>query len=210
MRSSAPTPARRLLRTRSGRGGKVRSSPGDDRIGPRSGGRLERELRASRARIVAAGDQERRRLERDLHDGAQQRLLALGLALQLARAPLGPQANGAAELLGEADAELRAALDELRELARGIHPAVLTELGLEAALATLAERSPVRVTSPRPHANGSPRPPKRPPTSSSARRSRTLPSTRTHRACASASGSTGTRSSTSRTTASAAPIPHTA
>jgi signal transduction histidine kinase len=104
------------------------------------------ELRASRARIVQAGDEERRRLERDLHDGAQQRLLALGLALQLARAQLGPRANGAAELLGEADGELRAALDELRELARGIHPAVLTEQGLDAALRTLAERSPIPVT----------------------------------------------------------------
>jgi signal transduction histidine kinase len=104
------------------------------------------ELRASRARIVTAGDDERRRLERDLHDGAQQRLLGLGLALQLARAQLGPEANGTVELLAEADAELRAALDELRELARGIHPAVLTEQGLGAALQTLAERSPVPVT----------------------------------------------------------------
>jgi signal transduction histidine kinase len=104
------------------------------------------ELRASRARIVSVGDDERRRLERDLHDGAQQRLLSLGLALQLARARLGPDANGASELLGEADAELRAALDELRELARGIHPAVLTEQGLPAALRSLAERSPVPVT----------------------------------------------------------------
>ena len=104
------------------------------------------ELRVSRARIVSAGDEERRRLERDLHDGAQQRLLSLGLALQLARAKLGPDANGAAELLAEADDELRAALDELRELARGIHPAVLTEHGLSAALRSLAERSPVPVT----------------------------------------------------------------
>jgi signal transduction histidine kinase len=104
------------------------------------------ELRASRARIVTAGDEERRRLERDLHDGAQQRLLGLGLALELARAQLGPEANGAAELLSEADAELRAALDELRELARGIHPAVLTEQGLAPALITLAERSSVPVT----------------------------------------------------------------
>jgi signal transduction histidine kinase len=104
-----------------------------------------KELRASRARIVQAGDHERRRLERNLHDGAQQRLLSLGLALQLARARLGPESNGAAELLAEADAELRAALDELRELARGIHPAILTEQGLGAALRTLAERSPVAV-----------------------------------------------------------------
>ena len=104
------------------------------------------ELRASRVRIVTAGDEERRRLERDLHDGAQQRLLGLGLALQLARAQLGQEANGTTELLSEADAELRAALAELRELARGIHPAVLTEHGLNAALKTLAERSPVAVT----------------------------------------------------------------
>ncbi len=104
------------------------------------------ELRASRARIVTAGDEERRRLERDLHDGAQQRLLSLGLALQLARTKLGPDANGAAELLTEAGAELHAALDELRELARGIHPAVLTEQGLAAALRSLAQHSPVPVT----------------------------------------------------------------
>jgi signal transduction histidine kinase len=103
------------------------------------------ELRDSRSRIVTAGDEERRRLERNLHDGAQQRLLSLGLALQLARVRLGPDANGAADLLQEADEELRAALDELRELARGIHPAVLTEQGLTAALQSLAERSSVPV-----------------------------------------------------------------
>src|SRR4029079_15592104 len=104
------------------------------------------ELRASRARIVSAGDEERRRLERDLHDGAQHRRLSLGLALQLARAKLDPDVNGAAELLSEADAELRGALDELRELARGIYPAVLTEPGLAAALRSLAQHSPVPVT----------------------------------------------------------------
>jgi signal transduction histidine kinase len=103
------------------------------------------ELRASRARIVRAGDDERRRLERNLHDGAQQRLLGLGLALQLARAELGDEANGAARLLDEAEDELRSALDELRELARGIHPAVLTDQGLGAALRSLAERSTVPV-----------------------------------------------------------------
>jgi signal transduction histidine kinase len=104
------------------------------------------EVRSSRARIVEAGDDERRRLERDLHDGAQQRLLGLGLALQLAREQLGAGANGTAELLTEAEDELRAALDELRELARGIHPAILTDQGLAAALRSLAERSPVPVT----------------------------------------------------------------
>jgi signal transduction histidine kinase len=103
------------------------------------------ELRASRARIVSAGDAERRRLERDLHDGAQQRLLGLGLALQLVRAELGAEANGATELLDEAEAELGAAIEELRELARGIHPAVLTEQGLAPALRTLAARSPLPV-----------------------------------------------------------------
>jgi signal transduction histidine kinase len=103
------------------------------------------ELRASRMRIVQAGDDERRRLERNLHDGAQQRLLSLGLALQLAHTALGPSANGATELLDEAEDELRAALDELRELARGIHPAILTDQGLGAALRSLAERSTVPV-----------------------------------------------------------------
>jgi signal transduction histidine kinase len=103
------------------------------------------ELRASRARIVTAGDAERRRLERDLHDGAQQRLLGLGLALQLVRSELGEQANGATELLDQAEAELGAAIEELRELARGIHPAVLTEQGLAPALRTLAARASLPV-----------------------------------------------------------------
>ena len=103
------------------------------------------ELRASRTRIVQAGDEERRRLERNLHDGAQQRLLGLGLALQLARAEIGTASNGATELLAEAEDELRAALDELRELARGIHPAILSDQGLGAALRSLAERSSVPV-----------------------------------------------------------------
>jgi signal transduction histidine kinase len=103
------------------------------------------EVRASRTRIVTAGDEERRRLERDLHDGAQQRLLSLGLALQLVRSELGPEANGAATLLGEAEAELAAALAELRQLAQGIHPAVLTEQGLAPALRTLAARAPLPV-----------------------------------------------------------------
>jgi len=103
------------------------------------------EVRASRARIVGAGDEERRKLERDLHDGAQQRLLSLGLALQLVRSELGPDANGAARLLEEAQAELGAAIGELRDLAQGIHPAVLTEHGLTPALRTLATRSSVPV-----------------------------------------------------------------
>jgi signal transduction histidine kinase len=104
------------------------------------------EVRASRARIVAAGDAERRRLERDLHDGAQQQLLTLGLALQLARAELGHDTAQADELLAEAERELQEALLELRELARGIHPATLTDGGLASALHTLAARAPVPVS----------------------------------------------------------------
>ena len=103
------------------------------------------ELRATQARIVTAGDEERRRLERDLHDGVQQRLLSIGLSLQLVRAEVGADANGADALLREAEAELGSALEELRELAQGIHPAVLTEHGLGPALKTLATRSPVPV-----------------------------------------------------------------
>jgi signal transduction histidine kinase len=103
------------------------------------------EVRASRARIVAAGDAERRRLERDLHDGAQQRLLGIRLALRLARSRVGEDDDEVQELLREADAELMTGLDELRALARGIHPAVLTDEGLAAALASLARRATVPV-----------------------------------------------------------------
>jgi signal transduction histidine kinase len=98
------------------------------------------ELRESRTRIVRAGDEERRRLERDLHDGAQQRLLAVGMALQLLRSRGDDDA-----LLDETEHELQAALRELRELARGIHPAILTDQGLGAAVRTLAERTPIPV-----------------------------------------------------------------
>jgi signal transduction histidine kinase len=103
------------------------------------------ELRASRARIVEAGYAERRRVERDLHDGAQQRLMALTMNLRLARDKLSEDPAATAELLDEAMEELAAATAELRELARGIHPAVLTDRGLAAALGGLAERSPVPV-----------------------------------------------------------------
>jgi signal transduction histidine kinase len=103
------------------------------------------ELRDSRARIVQAGDQERRRLERDLHDGAQQRLVGLAMALQLLRNQVADGTESKA-LLDETEAELQQALAELRELARGIHPAVLTDQGLDAALHTLAERAPLAVT----------------------------------------------------------------
>ena len=109
--------------------------------------RLE-ELRASRARIVEAGDAERKRLERDLHDGAQQRLVGT-LAVAPARALTAGDAadSEAAARLDEADAELREAIAELRELAHGIFPAVLADEGLAAAVEALAEdgRVPVRI-----------------------------------------------------------------
>jgi len=105
----------------------------------------EEELRASRSRIVAAGDDARRRLERNLHDGAQQRLVALSLALRLAQAKLTSDPDAADELLVGASEELSQALEELRELARGIHPAVLTDRGLRAALEGLATRTPLPV-----------------------------------------------------------------
>jgi signal transduction histidine kinase len=103
------------------------------------------ELRASRARIVEAGTAERRRLERNLHDGAQQRLVALSLTLRLAQAKVVKDPEKADELLSAAQQELTLALGELRELARGIHPAVLSDRGLGAALEALAGRAPIAV-----------------------------------------------------------------
>ena len=110
----------------------------------------EEEIRASRARIVKAGDEARRRLERNLHDGAQQRLVALSLSLRLAQNKVGSDPAGAQTVLEAAREELAAALDELRELARGIHPAVLTDRGLAAALEALASRLsiPVEIETP--------------------------------------------------------------
>jgi PAS domain S-box-containing protein len=102
------------------------------------------ELAASRARIVAAGDAERRRLERNLHDGAQQQLVTLSLALRMARSTL-DEASEAAVMLDAASDQLMQALAELRELARGIHPAILTDQGLRAAVEALARRCPVPV-----------------------------------------------------------------
>ena len=105
----------------------------------------EEEIRASRARIVKAGDEARRRLERNLHDGAQQRLVALSLSLRLAQSKLGTDPAAADAVLESARGELAAALDELRELARGIHPAILTDRGLAAALEALASRLAIPV-----------------------------------------------------------------
>ena len=102
------------------------------------------ELAASRARIVEAGDAERRRLERNLHDGAQQRLVATSLSVRLAANRAGDDQRLHA-MLDRAGEELALALEELRELARGLHPAVLSDHGLNAALQTLADRAPVPV-----------------------------------------------------------------
>jgi signal transduction histidine kinase len=105
--------------------------------------RLE-ELRASRARIVEAGDAERRHLERDLHDGAQQSLLALSYDLRVVRAAARTDGDPeVATLLASASDEAQSALDQLRELAHGIYPAILTEAGLHAALTTLADTAPL-------------------------------------------------------------------
>ncbi len=103
-------------------------------------------VRASRARIVAAGDAERRRVERDLHDGAQQRLVTLALQLQLARGQVDGSDPLLATSLDDAGRNLELALAELRELARGLHPAILGEAGIAAAVDSLAERSPSRIT----------------------------------------------------------------
>jgi PAS domain S-box-containing protein len=105
----------------------------------------EEEVRRSRARIVEAADAERRRLERNLHDGAQQRLVSLSLALRLAEARLEKEPQTANRLLAEAQQELMLALADLRELARGIHPAILTDRGLGAAVEALASRAPLPV-----------------------------------------------------------------
>ena len=103
---------------------------------------LYAELTTSRARIVAAADQTRRRIERDLHDGAQQRLVSLALQLRTAQADVPPELEALDAQLDRAVAEANGALDELREIARGIHPAILAKGGLGPALRALARRSP--------------------------------------------------------------------
>ena len=114
--------------------------------------RLEAELRArvvelqeSRAKLIEVSMAERRRLERDLHDGAQQRLVALSVQVALAKRKLHEDPDAAEELLDRAGGELSLALEELRELARGIHPAILTDRGLEPALQALIDRAPLDV-----------------------------------------------------------------
>jgi signal transduction histidine kinase len=104
------------------------------------------EVRASRERIASAADAERRKVERDLHDGAQQRLVSLSLALGMARRKAAEDAPEVAATLEQAEGELKQAIAELRELARGIHPAILSEAGLGPALESLADHSPVTVS----------------------------------------------------------------
>jgi signal transduction histidine kinase len=102
-------------------------------------------LRDARERIIAAADAERRRIERDLHDGAQQRMVAVAVTLGLAETKMGSDPEGAAELIAQAREEAQLAVKEIRELARGIHPALLSERGLGVALEALASRAPVPV-----------------------------------------------------------------
>ena len=103
------------------------------------------ELTASRARIAAAADETRRRIERDLHDGAQQRLISLALRLKAAQAAIPAGLEALRAELGQVAAGLTSTADELRDYARGIHPAILSDGGLAAALKSLARRSPVPV-----------------------------------------------------------------
>jgi PAS domain S-box-containing protein len=110
-----------------------------------AGADARNELAASRARLVEAGDAARRRLERDLHDGAQQRLVAVSLQMRLARARVESDPDEASAILDEASEQLAQGLEQLRELARGIHPALLTDRGLQPALAALCNRAPFPV-----------------------------------------------------------------
>ena len=103
------------------------------------------ELEVSRERVVDAAEAERRRIERDLHDGAQQRLVALAMELGRAKAKFGDDVDGARDLVDQAHAQAKAALTELRNLVRGVHPPVLTDRGLDAALSGLAALCPVPV-----------------------------------------------------------------
>ena len=165
------------------------------------------QLAASRARIVEAGDAERRRLERNLHDGAQQRLVSVAIDLRVIRATVGKDPEKAAEQLSAAQEQLAQGLDDLRELARGIHPAVLTDRGLGPASRS-SGRSVISTGTGARIASDSRARSRRPRTTSSPRRSRTSPSTRRPRTRPSACAvPTGARRSRSPTTASAARTP---
>ena len=104
------------------------------------------ELRASRQRLVRAQDDERRRLERNLHDGAQQQLVSLSVEVRLAQSLVGQEDERARDMLDEVRADSRAALEELRDLARGIYPPLLADRGLAAALGAQARKSPITVS----------------------------------------------------------------
>jgi signal transduction histidine kinase len=117
------------------------SPPGDAQLQARV-----TELEVSRERVVDAAEAERRRIERDLHDGAQQRLVAVAMELGRAKAKFADDVDAAAALVDQAHSEAKAALIELRELVRGVHPPVLTDRGLDAALSGLAARCPVPVS----------------------------------------------------------------
>ena len=106
---------------------------------------LYSELAASRTRLVAASDQTRRQIERDLHDGAQQRLVSLVLELGMAQVDVSTEEGELRMRLGHAGEQAREALKELRDLSRGIHPAILTESGLGKALRAVSRRSPIAV-----------------------------------------------------------------
>jgi len=109
-------------------------------------GALIAELRASRQRLVRAQDDERRRLERNLHDGAQQQLVSLSVKVRLAQSLVGQEDERARDMLDEVRADSRAALEELRDLARGIYPPLLADRGLAAALGAQARKSPIPVS----------------------------------------------------------------
>jgi PAS domain S-box-containing protein len=110
-----------------------------------AGAQAREDLQSSRARLVKTGDEQRRKLERNLHDGAQQRLVSLALTLRLARSKLESDPDSLEPILAGAANELDLALEELRELARGLHPAALTEQGLAPAVRALGDRLPVNV-----------------------------------------------------------------
>ncbi len=121
---------------------------GTDRLGPSRAERLARrveDLTERRSEVVAATDAERRRIERDLHDGAQQRLVSLAVNLGLAKVTLGDLPEDARKVIDDAHREAKEAIEELSNLVRGLHPAVLEDRGLDAALSGLAERAPLPV-----------------------------------------------------------------
>ena len=138
---------------------------------------MRAEVAASRARVIAAGDETRRRIERDLHDGAQQQLVTLALGLRAAEARVPAGLEDLRTEVGRFADRLTSVVEELREMSRGIHPAILTEGGLSPAVEALALRSPVPSSSTYVVSAGSPTGSRSPPTTWSRKRSRTPRST---------------------------------